>query len=257
MELFDTHAHLNDPAFDSDLLDVLERARLSGVRKILVVGYDLPSSIKAVELSRKFPNSIFASVGVHPHDADDFEKSMISELEDLAKDNGVVAIGETGLDFYKLYSEKNSQREAFYAQLDLANRLQLPVILHVRKAFREVFDILKEIKPVKGGVFHCFSGGENEAKRALNDGFHISFSGSITFGSEKLEKALKILPYDRILIETDAPYLSPHPMRGKRNEPSHLRYIAIKISQILDIDRNALALTTYRNALLLFGIPQS
>jgi len=254
MNLFDTHSHLNGPEFNNDLEEVIDRARESGVKKIVVVGYDLSSSIQAIELAHKFPDIIFATVGFHPHDADDFNTKILKDMEELAKDEKVVAIGETGLDFYKLYSKKESQKEAFTAQLHLANKLGLPVILHVRKAFRDVFEILNKIQPLKGGIFHCFSGGENEAKRALKEGFFVSFSGSITFGSAKLEAALKTLSHNRILLETDAPYLSPHPLRGRRNEPSFLRYIALKISEILGLEGESLAQMTFENALSIFRI---
>ncbi len=251
MKLFDSHTHLNDPSFEGKVEQVLERALEAGVERMVVVGYDEPSSERAIELAEKFHDRIYASVGLHPHDADDLTPQLVDRLRELAKHPLVVAIGETGLDYYRDFSPREAQREAFRIHLELARELDLPVIIHARKAFSDLFSILREDLPPRRGVFHCFSGGENEAIKAVNLGFYVSFSGSLTF-SKKLERVALAIPLERILIETDAPYLAPVPMRGKRNEPAFIVHTAKRLAEIVDRPLKEVAEITYRNTVKLF-----
>ena len=252
MRFFDTHTHLNDPAFEGDFEIVVTRALQSNVKGFMIVGYDLETSERAIRLAEYLPWS-HASVGIHPHEASSFNQSTLKRLRTLAKNENVVAIGEVGLDFHKMYSEKEEQIHAFREQLKLAKELDLPVILHIRKSFPEVFKILEE-EGISKGVFHCFSGGHMEAQKAVDMGFFVSFAGSITYGSSKLEKALKSIPLNRVLIETDCPYLAPKPYKGERNEPSYILYTAEKMAEVLGLSVKKIADVTFHNALNVFSI---
>ncbi|MEN3044208.1 MAG: TatD family hydrolase [Candidatus Hydrothermales bacterium] len=248
---FDTHAHLNDEIFFEDLDLVVERAFKNKVERIIVVGYDVSSSERAIEISRKYKGNIFAACAIHPHDARNFENDF-KIIEELSKEEEVIAIGETGLDFYRNFSPREAQIDCFKASIELAIKRNLPLILHVRKAFPEVFKILEEYKNLRG-IFHSFSGGINESKKAIELNFCVSFSGSITYGSKKLELSLKNLPSDRILFETDSPYLTPRPLKG-RNEPANLFYTVNFASSILDISIEELEKVTSENAKRLFNL---
>ena len=253
IRLFDTHAHLNDPHFEKDLDSVIERALESGVEHIVIPGCDLESSERALELAHRFDGFLFAAVGLHPHDAKELTPELIESFRELAKDKKVVAIGEIGLDFYRNFSPKDVQIEAFKVQLDLARELNLPVIIHVRKAYPETFQILKEFQGISG-VFHCFSGGVEEARYAAKMGFFVSFSGSLTYKSKKLREALKVVPTDKLVFETDSPYLAPSLKRGERNEPSFIIYIVKKAAEILETDIQQLAEQVFSNSLSLFNL---
>ncbi len=252
-KLFDSHNHLNDPAFEGERELVVARALEAGVKGFLVLGYDLPSSQRAVELAEAFPWT-FAAVGIHPHEARTFSDALLQDLKSLAQHERVVAIGEIGLDYHYHHSTPEEQRRALHAQLALARELNLPVSLHIRKAFPDMFEVLAD-HPGVAGVFHCFSGGPKEAEYALDLGFYISYSGFLTYGSRKLEKALKRTPLDRLLIETDAPYLAPGEYKGSRNEPAYLALIARKVAEVLDLPLETVARATYENARQLFRLP--
>jgi len=219
----------------------------------LIVGYDLESSERALELAEYLPWS-YVAVGIHPHDASDFRDTDLKRLEDLASHERVRAIGEIGLDFYRNYSPKDDQLRAFRAQLELAKSLSMPIVLHVRKAFPDVFQVLQEHE-VHEGVFHCFSGGVQEAQKAVELGFYVSFAGSLTYGSKKLERALKNMPRDRVLLETDAPYLAPGEYRGQRNEPAYLLETAKKASEVLGVPLEIFARQTFENTLAFLNLP--
>ena len=252
MRFFDTHTHLNDPAFEGDFELVVTRALEYNVKGFLIVAYDIETSKRAIRLADYLPWS-HATVGVHPHQASMFNNRTLDILRKLVKNSAVVAVGETGLDFHKMYSEKEEQIHAFRTQLRLAKEVDLPVILHVRKSYAEIFNILAE-EGISKGVFHCFSGGYKEAQKAVEMGFYVSFAGSITYGSTKLERALKSIPLDRILIETDCPYLAPKPFKGERNEPSYLLYTAEIMAALLGIPLKKLAKITFQNALNVFSL---
>ncbi len=251
MKIFDSHAHLNENAFDSDFEKVIERSLEKGVKKIIVPGYDVESSCLAVRLSEKYPDLIYASVGIHPHDADGFEKYIV-EIEALIKEKNVVGVGETGLDYYRNYFTKEKQIDSFIAHIHLAKKHRKPLIIHIRKAFNDVFAILKKYKGLQG-VFHCLSGGKEEADFIQKRGFYISFSGSITYDSKKLIEALKNTSLDRLLIETDAPYLTPRPLKG-RCEPSYIVYTLERISLITGISVQEIASKTFKNTQSLFKL---
>ncbi len=254
MRLFDSHCHLNDPKFKKDLEEVIERAKENSVQRVVVVGYDLKSSRKAIELAKAYPDFIRAAVAIHPHDAKTVDEEKIQELRRLARDETVVAIGETGLDYYKNYSPVEDQIRVFKIHIEIANETGKPVILHIRDAFEDAFRILSENPVEKRGIFHCFSGGPAEAERAVQMEFFVSFSGTITFGSKKLEEAAKITPESHLLVETDAPYLTPVPKRGRRNEPAYVYFVARKLAEVKEKSFEEIAEITYQNACRIFGL---
>jgi TatD DNase family protein len=254
MQLTDTHCHLDDQRFDADRAAVVERARAAGVMRIITVGYDIDSSRRGINLAGSLPG-VFAVVGVHPHDAAAAPPDYTEALRRLAREPRVVAVGEIGLDFYRDLSPRPVQREVFAAQLRLARELGLPVVIHCRDAHGEVYEILKRETAGLAGVMHCFSGSWEEAKRFLALGFHISIAGPVTFPqSTKLVEVARRVPLDRLLLETDAPYLTPVPHRGKRNEPAYLVHTAQKVAEIRGISLEELASATTANAARLFGL---
>ncbi len=236
--MIDSHAHLNHQDFAADLAAVLERTAAAGVETVLVPGYDLPSSRRAVALAEQHPQ-VFAAVGVHPHDAKTLDDSALHELTVLAKHPRVVAIGEIGLDFYRDLSPREVQKDAFARQIQLAREVGLPIIIHQREAeqqAREVFLAENAGEPWPGrlgGVWHCFSGGEELAAFAVQQGFCLGLAGPVTFpNSRKLADIAASLPAENLLLETDCPYLSPSPHRGRRNEPAHLPLIAQRLADL-------------------------
>ena len=233
MELIDSHAHLDAGQFASDLPQVLERARQKGLRYIVTVGTDLLSSIRAIELASRY-SFVYTSIGVHPHHADKVEETALKKLKDLARQPKVVAIGETGLDYYRNYSPRPAQQKLFRELISMAKEVGLPLIIHQRHAQEELTTIMDEEEGWKaGGVMHCFSGSEEHARRCLEKGFYLSFAGNITFPKATLlRRVIKETPMERILIETDSPYLAPLPYRGRRNEPSYVEMVAEKIAEL-------------------------
>lgn len=256
--LFDTHCHLDDPRLFEELDDVLERAEEAGVRRITSIGCasDVSSVSSAIEIARKHPGRISATVGVHPHDAKHLDDALCDAIRAAGTDSSVVAIGETGLDFHYDHSPHAAQEEAFRRQIAIARDLKKPLIIHTRSAPKDTLRILREeqAKDV-GGIIHCFSEDAPFAAGALDLGFVSSFSGIVTFRKAVAvqEAALK-QPADALLVETDAPYLAPIPRRGKRNEPAYVAYTAARIAELRGEDPEELARTTYENALRIFGI---
>lgn len=256
--LVDTHAHLDFDAFDADREQVLERAWAAGLVAIVNAGADLPSSRAGVELAWRHAR-VFAAVGVHPHDAKDLAASALAELEALARAPKVVALGEIGLDFYRDLSPRPAQRKAFEAQLDLAAHLGKPVIVHDRDAHGEVMSLLRTWAPTsplaEKGVLHCFSGSLEMALEAVELGFLISIAGPITYANaRKLPQIAAALPLDKLLIETDCPFLAPHPHRGKRNEPAHVAMVAKAVARVRGVSVADVARATTANAVRLFGL---
>lgn len=251
--LIDTHCHIADSEFDADREEVLQRAHISGVETVISIGCDLASSRRAVELAKKTP-SVFATVGVHPHEAKGIADGDLDILRDLARNSRVVAYGEIGLDFHYDYSPRAVQISRFSEQIRLAADLSLPLVIHTREAWQETFDILKhDCGSQFKGVFHCFTAGPDEATICLEMGFMISFSGIVTFPkAELIRAAVQETPLDRILLETDAPYLSPQGFRGKRNEPAHVQLVAQKIAEIKNVPIEEVKQATTRNARSLF-----
>ncbi|MEA3460062.1 MAG: TatD family hydrolase [Chloroflexota bacterium] len=253
MELIDTHVHLDFPQFEGDREEVIERALAAGVWRIINVGTDLASSRRAVALAEAHPQ-IYAAVGVHPHDAKTLTDKALTELRELARHPRVVAIGEIGLDFYRDLSPRDIQREALEQQLALAQELGKPVVIHDREAHAEVMEILRRRQGLRG-VLHCFSGSLEMAREAIELGFHISVAGPVTFeNARRLLEIVRQLPLERLLIETDCPYLAPHPHRGRRNEPAYVRLVAQRIATLKEVPLETVAHTTTDNARALFGL---
>jgi len=246
--IFDSHCHLTDNQFAGDLTAVLKRAHQSGVREILTVSLNVPDSEESIEFCRNHPG-IYCAVGIHPHEADSFRSADIQSLKDMCIEPQVKAIGETGLDFFRNFSTKANQETAFRAQIELAKMMNLPLIIHVRDAALSVMSILEEHNYFHG-ILHCFSDGRKLAEWAVEKGFYISFSGNITYGEKRLIEVAKLIPRDRILIETDAPYLVPHDVKivGKRNEPSFIRVTLKYLADILGFSQNEVAQLTRDNA---------
>ncbi len=256
MRLVDTHCHLTHSDYKKDLRDVLKRAGEQGVCRIIVPGTNIADSIKAAELAGGNP-MIFAAAGIHPHDADDAGKKEITELRDIAvRYDKVVAIGEIGLDLYRNYSKIRNQERLLEESLKIAVQLDLPVILHNREADKKLVNILKKFAPYKlKGVCHCFSSDKELVEKLLAFGLHISFTGNITFKkSASLRDVIKCVPPERLLLETDSPYIAPEPVRGKRNEPAFLAYLLSVYSGIYDLSRSDIARITTHNANGLFSL---
>lgn len=253
--LIDTHCHLDFSEFDRDREEVLARAREAGVEYIINVGSTLENSRAASGLSKKFP-AVFSSVGIHPHDAKDFSESNLLEIKELSKNPKVIAIGEVGLDFYRNLSEENVQEEAFRKFIGLAKERNLPLIFHCREAKGDFLRILKEESfPQMRGVVHCFSGDGIFLKACLDLGFYVSFTCNVTYKkADNLRQVLKLVPQDRFMLETDAPYLSPEGFRGKRNEPYQVRHLAEYIAKIKSVTFEEISQATTENAKRLFGL---
>ena len=257
--LIDTHAHLNHPQFANDWKDALKRAKSVGVEVVINVGYDIPSSERAVAQCSDAPSdgsAVFASIAVHPHEAKNWGEEAAKTLALLARDPSVIAVGEIGLDFHYDFSPRQDQFRAFEEQLDLAWRLNFPVILHIREAHPEALAVVKNFGKPLQGVAHCFTGTWDEAKAWLELGFYIGIAGIVTFErkSENVKEVAAKAPLDRLMIETDAPYLAPVPHRGKRNEPAFLPIIAEFVARLKGIPVEQLVEATRQNANALFGL---
>jgi len=252
--LIDTHTHINMDKFDNDREDVIQRARDAGIKIVLDVGTDLKSSQKAVENSERF-KEVRAVVGIHPHEAVRAKEQDILEIERLLEHPNVVGIGEIGLDYYYNFSPEEIQKEIFSRQLYIAKEQKLPVVIHVRKAMKDTIEILDTVGDLPArGVFHCFGGTVEDVHRVLKMGFFISFTGIVTFHNFKNFDKIRQVPINKLLLETDSPYMTPVPHRGKRNEPCFLVHTARKLSEIYDTELNNLAGTTTKNAQALFKI---
>jgi len=258
--LIDSHAHIDLPEFNQDRDRVLARARERGVRAVINVGLDAESSRKSLEMAGKY-DDVFVAVGFHPHEAARMKEGDLKSLADLTRDWRVVAIGEIGLDFYRNLSPRKSQLEVFQKQLDLAGELGLPVVVHCRQAHEEVFDILSNwVKAApadsRRGVIHCFSGDIAMARRYIELGFYISLAGSVTYPSAgELVEVARELPLDRLVLETDAPFLAPQAHRGKRNEPAYIALTAEKVAQVRQVSTEVVADGAARNTIELFRLP--
>ena len=279
MELFDNHAHYNDQKFDEDREEIINKIYESGVTKFICAGYSVDSSIKALEIANKY-NFIYTTAGISPNDIpgknqdEDLEGKSESEkqklftecmqivdnqlkkIEEIAINEKVVAIGEIGLHYYWNKQNKELQKQVFIKQIELANKLNLPIVIHTREAVMDTLDILKNIKPtIKPGVFHCCPLNVELVKEALKLGFYISFAGPVTFkNSKNAREIIQMVPLEKMLIETDSPYLAPEPVRGTRNDSRNVRYIAEKIAEYKGITTEIVAKKTYENALKIFEI---
>lgn len=250
--LVDTHAHLD---MLPDLDDVLLRMRAAGVERAVTIGVDLASSEWAVRAAGE-RDEVWATVGLHPHDAKDRTDDLMARLEELAASDRVVAVGEAGLDYHYDHSPREAQREIFVEQIGLAKRTAKTLVIHTRDAWEDTFDILEGEGIPERTVFHCWSGSAESAARAVALGALLSFSGTVTFANaSKLRAAAKVTPLERIVVETDSPFLTPHPHRGKRNEPAFVRFVADMIATVKGADVAEVERATSRNAFALFGWP--
>ena len=250
---FDTHAHYCDKRFDDDRDEVLGSMPGAGISLILNSGSSIRSSKFSLELADKYP-FIYASAGVHPHDSKSMTDDTVLELEELLSHQKAVAVGEIGLDYHYDFSPRDVQRKRFREQLELARRLGKPVIIHEREALRDTLDMVRDYSDLTG-VFHCFSGSWETAKIILDIGWYLSFTGVITFkNARRALEVLEKMPADRIMLETDCPYLSPDPMRGRRNSSLYLPYIAEKVAEVRELSVDEVAALTMDNGLRFFGI---
>ena len=250
----DTHAHLEMEAFDDDREAVLARAAEAGLTAIVTVGTTLPDCEKAAALTRLY-KPVYAAVGIHPHEVKDIDAATYDALRVLARHEKVVAIGEIGLDFFYTLSPHEVQLQCFREQIDLAEELDLPVIVHDREAHPEILDILRTRKGRLRGVLHCFSGDWAMARECLDLGFHLSVAGPVTYKkADQLRTVAREMPMERLLVETDAPYLAPQPYRGKRNEPAYVMETVRVLAELRDMPVDELERWTAANARRLFGI---
>lgn len=256
--LIDSHAHLDMPEFSEDLPSVLDRALEAGVLQIVTVGIDLESSRAAVELASEYP-FVFATVGCHPHNADAVESDDLERLAELASRRPeVVAWGEIGLDYFRNRSARESQLRVFERQLEIASELDLPVVIHDREAHEDVLSRLEAMGSKRpGGVIHCFSGDAALARTFLDMGYVLSLPGTVTFPkAETVREVARTVPLDRLLVETDAPYLAPVPRRGRRNEPALVLHTAREIARLRDEPFEEVARLTSTSARRVFGLPE-
>lgn len=253
--IFDTHTHLNVEQFKDEIPEVMERARELGVSEMAVVGFDTPTIEKSLELSHTYEN-IYSIIGWHPTEAGSYTKEIETKLQQQLENERVVALGEIGLDYYWMEDPKEVQDKVFRRQIAIAKEIKLPISIHTRDAIEDTYKILKEEKIHNiGGIMHSFSGDVEWAKRFLDLGMHISFSGVVTFKKAfEVHEAASFVPLDKLLVETDAPYLAPMPYRGKRNEPGYTRYVVEKLAELRNLPFEEVAKITQENAHKLFRI---
>ena len=247
--LIDTHSHIYYKQYENDLPSVIESASKNNVKKIICVGTDIETSYESIEIANKY-DQVYCTVGCHPHEASKMKSDYIAELKEMCKEPKVVAIGETGLDYYYSHSLPEIQKKCFEEQIELSKSLDMPVVIHNRESDEDLIQILNKYKP--RGVIHCFSGDINLAKKILKLNMMLSFTGIVTFKNSTLDEVIKNIDCKNIMLETDSPYLTPHPFRGKRNEPKHVKLIAEKIAKIKNISIETLTEITTENALNLF-----
>lgn len=250
----DTHTHIFNEAFDFDREEVINRIISNNIQKIVLVGFSKETNKQTLELSSKY-SFIYPTVGYHPSEANEINDNDLIELENIIKGNKVYAIGECGLDYYWVKDNKDAQKKLFKVQLDLSLKYDLPVVIHCRDAINDVYEILKEYDGKVKFVMHCYSGSKEMALEFLKLGGYISLGGPVTFKNSKEPKEVaKIVPIDKLLIETDCPYLTPHPYRGKRNEPSHVRLVLSEIASLREMDEQELEKTLDNNSISFFKL---
>jgi TatD DNase family protein len=253
--LFDTHVHLNASQYKEDRDEVIEQAFAAGVSHMVVVGFDRETIPLAIEIAEQY-ETIYAAVGWHPVDAIDFTDEDLTWIEELSAHPKVVALGEMGLDYHWDKSPKEIQKEVFRKQVQLAKKIQMPIIIHNREATEDIIEILQEENAAKvGGIMHCYNDSTDYIQACLDMNFYISLGGPVTFKNAPMPKEVAVqVPLDRLLIETDAPFLTPHPYRGKRNEPAYVKLVAEQIAELRGMSFNELSKVTTENALSLFRI---
>ena len=253
--LVDSHTHLDTSRFNADRESVIQAAIAGGVTRMVDPGCDLASSRAAIALAKAHPGVVFAGVGVHPHEATTYNDEVGMHFREMVRDPAVVAIGEFGLDYYRMLSPREAQREVFCAHLELARACDLPCIIHIRDAHDDVMELLHAYGRELRGVFHCFSGDVAQAEECLAfDGFRISFAGPLTRQGNALPDVARMAPLDRVLVETDSPYLVPQPLRAKRNEPLFVKHVAEKLAEVRGISLEEVAQATTANAVRMFGL---
>ena len=260
MEFFDSHSHYNDEKFNEDREQLIQDTYKQGITKFVCAGYNIQSSLDSLEMTKKY-DFIYSICGISPNDIPQSEQELwkyIDEISQITKQNNdkkLVAIGEIGLDYYWNKENKELQKQAFIKQIELANELELPIVIHSRDASVDTIEILKTNSVHKKGIFHCCQLNQEMIRQALELGFYISFAGPITFKNAKsADDCVRIVPMDRILIETDSPYLSPEPHRGKRNDSRNVKFVAQKIADIKGLSLEDVAKITYENAIKIFEI---
>jgi TatD DNase family protein len=254
--LIDSHAHVDTERFNADRDAVIQAAIAAGVTRFIDPGCDLPSSRDALALAKAYPGIVFAGVGVHPHDATTYTPEVETELRAMSQEPEVVAIGEFGLDYFRMLSPRDTQREVFRAHLELARATDLPCIIHTRDAHDDVMELLRAYGQDLRGVFHCFSGDVAQAQECLSfSGFMLSFAGPLTKQGNALPDVARMVPLDRVLVETDSPYLVPKPLKTRRNEPSFVKYTAEKLAELRGMTLEEIGAITSANATRLFHRP--
>jgi len=256
MDLIDTHCHLTFEPLADEVPAVLQRSKDAGVTSWITVGTNLEDSRQVVELAARYEN-MYATVGIHPHDAEEGDERALAALEELARSEPVVAVGETGLDFHYNFSKQPDQKRVFAAQLEMARELDLPVVVHSRNAFDETIEILdRHGEGLKGVVFHCFSGSAEQARLLLERGYHISFTGVVTFkNAETVREAAGVVPLDRLMVETDCPYMSPEPVRKQKpNEPALMVHTARLLAALKGVNLEEFARASTRTAQTFFAL---
>lgn len=260
MEFFDSHSHYNDEKFNEDREKIIKDTFESGITKFVCAGYNIPSSLFSLELSKKY-EYIYSICGISPNDIPQSEQELWKSIDEITKivkeknSKKLVAIGEIGLDYYWNKENSDLQKQAFIKQIELANEMKLPIVIHSRDASVDTIDIIRNHRVKKAGIFHCCQLNQELVRQALELGYYISFAGPITFkNSKNAPDVVKMVPLDRILIETDSPYLSPEPNRGKRNDCRNVKHVAQKIADIKEISLEEVAKKTYENAMRIFEI---
>lgn len=253
MEFFDSHSHYNDEKFEQDREEIINLIYEDNITKTVCVGYNVQKSIEALKIAEKY-NFMYATCGISPNDIEDYVDNNINKIKEIAQNNKIVAIGEIGLDYYWNKENKEKQKELFIKQIKIANEVNKPIVIHTRDATIDTIQILKEHPVNKKGIFHCCPLNQELIKEGLKLGYYVSFSGNITFKNAKSEDCIKLVPLDKILIETDCPYLSPEPYRGKRNDSRNVKLVAEKISKVTGKTLEEIAKITYENANKIFEI---
>ena len=256
MKLIDTHCHLNDEQLYQDLDNVISRALQTGIEKMVAIGWDKDSSLKAIKIAEQYP-FIYACVGFHPENLEGVDDEQLNEVLNLYSHPKVVGIGEIGLDYHweKDLQKRETQKQFFIKQIEFANKVGLPISIHSREAFQDTLEILKEHKPLHGGVMHCYSGSVENIQDIINLNLYIGIDGPVTFRNAKTPKEVAAeVPLEKLVLETDSPYLSPHPLRGTVNEPSNLILIADEIANIRGMSKKHLLEVVYDNSCKLFNL---
>ena len=255
IEWFDSHCHVDEEKFNEDRNTVLARMREHGITRFAVIGSDMETSRHAIAFAKKHPGAVAAG-GIHPHEAKGFREEDCEEIARWWKNGEIRAIGEIGLDYYYDFSPRDIQKAVCIRQMELAYELGAPVVYHIRDAHGEMLEIMKSMKQkLTGGIIHCFSGSAEMAKEYLKLGYYISFAGPLTFKkAPKLQEAALLVPKDRLLIETDSPYMAPEPVRGRRNEPANVRYVGMKLAELRGETAEEVAAYTTENAMKIYGL---